>query len=210
MRVHYAKLQALYNSINFDFYTWKVMFTLTKHNKKDKYLYILLGLYIALLVYFMFFGFGRPGRIEKVQEFRYSFEFTQIPLWLPNHFTIDIIKLWIFSLGNLLAFVPFGILVPKVFEKYIKSYFQFIGLFLFFISCFEILQMVTYLGSFDVSDIVINTMGATIGFCSYRISRRMNTPMKYFLTLGLSILVLSVLMYFIAWVFNSTITPYLL
>ncbi|WP_205068218.1 VanZ family protein [Bacillus mesophilum] len=183
---------------------------MTKQENNNKYLFILFGIYIALLVYFMFFGFDRPQRLVAVREFRYSFEFIRIPLWLPNHFSIDIIKLWIFSLGNLLAFVPFGILVPMVFEKQIKSYFQFIFLFVFFILCLEILQMVTYLGSFDLTDIVINTMGATIGFCSYRVSVRMNTSRKYFVTIGLSILGFSVLMFLIAWVFNSTITPYLL
>lgn len=180
---------------------------MTKQKNNNKYLFILFGVYIALLVYFMFFGFGRPQQLEEVREFRYSLEFTRIPLWLPSRLSIDIIKLWIFALGNLLAFVPFGILVPMVFEKHIKSYFPFIVLFVFFILCFETLQMVTYLGSFDLTDIVINTMGATIGYCSYRVSGRMNTSSKYFVTMGLSILGFSMLMFLIAWVFNSIITP---
>jgi len=196
--------------INVDFYPLKVMFHLTKQKNNHTYLFILFGVYVALMVYFMFFGFGRPQRLVGVQEFRYSLEFTRIPLWLPNHFSIDTMKRWIFALGNLLAFIPFGILVPMVFEKQIKSYFQFIVLFVFFILCLEILQMVTYLGSFDLADIVINTMGATIGFCSYRVSGRMNTSPKYFVTMGMSILGFSVLTFLITWVFNSTITPYLL
>jgi glycopeptide antibiotics resistance protein len=158
----------------------------------------------------MFFGFGRPERIVGVREFRYSLEFIRIPLWWPNHFSIDIIKLWIFALGNLLAFVPFGILVPAVFKKQITSYFQFIALFVFFILCMEILQMLTYLGSFDLADIVVNSMGATIGFCSYCVSGRMSSFTKYMFTMLLSIVGFSGLMFLIAWLFNSVVTPILL
>ncbi|WP_245980252.1 VanZ family protein [Peribacillus asahii] len=175
---------------------------------KKMFLFIFLGVYISVLVYFMFFGFGRP-QLAVIREYRYSFIPDSIPLWLPKHFSIDIIKLWIFALGNLLAFVPFGILVPMVSKNHFKTYFKFISLFVFFILCMEIVQMVTYLGIFDINDIIVNTMGATIGFCSYKISERMNTLRKYLVSMGLSIVGLSLLMFLIASVFNMTITPHL-
>ncbi|SFB36389.1 VanZ like family protein [Lentibacillus halodurans] len=96
-----------------------------------------------------------------------------------------------------------------VFENHFKTYFKFISLFVFFILCMEIVQMVTYLGSFDTEDIIVNTMGATIGYCSYKVSERMNTSRKNLVSMGLSIVGLSLLMFLIAWVFNITITPYL-
>ncbi|WP_409296808.1 VanZ family protein [Peribacillus sp. SCS-26] len=175
---------------------------------KKKYLSILLSVYVALLVYFMFFGFGRP-KLVGLQEYRYSLIPLRIPLWFPKQFSIDIIKLWVFALGNLLAFIPFGILVPIVFEHSFKTYFKFITLFVSLILCMEIVQLVTYLGSFDIEDIIINTMGATIGFCSYKISERMNTSKKYWVSMGLSIVGLTLLMFLTAWVFNNTITPHL-
>lgn len=85
------------------------------------------------------------------------------------------------------------------------------------ILCLKIVQLVTYLGSFDIEDILINTMiedilintmGATIGFCSYKISERMNTSKKYWVSMGLSIVGLTFLMFLIALVFNNPITPY--
>ncbi|WP_281975342.1 VanZ family protein [Halobacillus litoralis] len=180
-----------------------------QQKNKKRYLFILLGFYIAVLIYFMFFGFGRP-QLAEFREYRYSLIPVRIPLWLPNHFSIDIIKLWIFALGNLLAFIPFGILVPMVFENPFKTYFKFIVFFVFFILCMEIVQMVTYLGSFDIEDIIVNTMGATIGFCTYKVSERMNTLRKNLVSIGLSIVGLILLMFLIAWVFNNTITPYIL
>ncbi|WP_051475754.1 VanZ family protein [Bacillus sp. J37] len=176
--------------------------------KKKMFIYLFLVIYLAMLVYFMFFGFGRPHNIE-IREYRYSLIPTSIPLWLPKHFTFDILLLWIFAIGNLLAFVPFGILVPMVFEKRIKTYFKFIVIFVCFILCLEIVQMVTYLGSFDTTDILVNSMGATIGFISYKVSKRMNTLTTFSISIGMSITGLFLLMFLVAWVFNNTITPFI-
>lgn len=175
---------------------------------KKRYLSILLSVYLVILLYFMFFGFGRP-HLVGIQEYRYSLIPLRIPLWIPNHFSIDIIKIWIFALGNLLAFVPFGILVPILFKNRFKTYFKFITLFVSFILCLEIVQLLTYLGSFDIEDVIVNTMGATIGFCSYKISERMSTLKKYLVSMGVSIVGLTLLIFFIAWIFNNTITPFL-
>ncbi|MFC4355655.1 VanZ family protein [Chryseomicrobium palamuruense] len=181
---------------------------LIQQKNKKKYLSILLGVYLAILVYFMLFGFGRPNLVGS-QEYRYSLKLLRIPLWFPNQFSIDIIKIWVFSLGNLLAFIPFGILVPKLFEHHFKTYIKFTALFVSLILCMEIVQLVTYLGSFDIEDIIINTIGATIGFCAYKISERMDTLNKYWMSMGLTIVGLTLLMFLIAWVFNNTLTPYL-
>lgn len=70
----------------------------------------------------------------------------------------------------------------------------------------EIIQMETYLGSFDVTDIIVNTMGATIGFYSYKLSEQMNTLGKKLVTMVLVIVGLSIIMFLIAWVFNNTIS----
>ena len=181
----------------------------TKQQKRKKgFLFILLCLYLAGLVYFMFFGFGRSD-LAETQEYRYWLIPDQIPLWVPRSFSIETIKLWIFALGNLLAFVPFGILVPMVFKNQMKSFIRFIFLFVFFIFCMEILQMVTYLGSFDATDIMVNTMGAAIGFCSYKISERMKTSRTKCFSMGVTIVVLSLVSFFIAEIFNDKVTPYI-
>ncbi|MEC2056137.1 VanZ family protein [Peribacillus psychrosaccharolyticus] len=181
---------------------------MTKQQKiKKGYLIILFCLYLAGLVYFMFFGFGRSD-LAETQEYRYWLIPDRIPLWVPRSFSIETIKLWIFALGNLLAFVPFGILVPMVFKK-MNSFIRFIFLFVIFIFCMEILQMVTYLGSFDATDIMVNTMGAAIGFCSYKISERMKTSRTKRVSMGVTIVGLSLVSFFIAKIFNDKVTPYI-
>ncbi|HWK23493.1 MAG TPA: VanZ family protein [Ureibacillus sp.] len=179
-----------------------------KENRK-MYLSILLAVYLTILAYFMFFGFGRPQLAVSNHEYRYWLIPDSIPLWLPKHFSIDILSLWIFALGNLLAFIPLGILAPMVFEKYINTYFRFVIIFVLYILSMEIIQMVTYLGSFDVTDIIVNTMGATIGFYSFRFSEQINTIGKKLVTMGLTIVGLSTIMFLIAEVYNNTIKLYL-
>lgn len=175
-------------------------------NKKR---YIIFGIYVGVLIYFMFFGFGRP-QMAELREYRYSLIPVRIPLWVPKHISIDNIRLWIFTLGNLLAFVPFGILIPTTFRKHVKTYSMFILLFVLFILFMETLQMVTYLGSFDVDDIIINTIGASIGFFSYKVSKRAKILRMKIVSLGLSIAGFTLLMFLISRIFNNTITPYLI
>ncbi|PJI07526.1 MULTISPECIES: VanZ family protein [Clostridium] len=65
--------------------------------------------------------------------------------------------------GNLIVFIPFGYLVPMMWKKAMK--FKNIlmlsaGLSLFF----ETFQYITGTGSSDIDDIMLNTMGAIIGY----------------------------------------------
>lgn len=179
-----------------------------KMTQQKRYWLIAFYIYISLLIYFMFFGFGRPQSAEML-EYRFNLIPVRIPLWLPKHFSMDTLKRWFFALGNLIAFVPFGILVPMLFKKHFKTSITFIGVFLLFILCMETIQMLTYLGSFDIEDVIVNTMGATLGFCSYKANERMHDSKRKLAAMGLSIVSLSLLAFLIAWIFNNTITPHL-
>lgn len=75
---------------------------------------------------------------------------------------------WFFNIfGNVMAFIPLGFFVPIVFEKVKKlKYSIFIGVSMSF--CIEILQIITKLGSLDVDDIILNTIGTLIGYIVYK------------------------------------------
>lgn len=172
-----------------------------------KYLTVLI-IYTIIIVYSMLFGFERPQLALK-QEYRYWLILDRIPLWIPSRFSLDTIKIWvIFTLGNLLAFVPFGLLLPKVFKRRLKTFFKVIVVFLAFIISMEIIQMITYLGVFDVSDIFINTMGVIIGYCSHSISKRMKTMKQKAMAIALTIFIMSIFLFAFAELYNTFITPY--
>lgn len=69
-------------------------------------------------------------------------------------------------LGNILGFIPFGILVPMLFpiiatlKKLLQAAFVISLLF-------ELLQLIFVLGSFDVDDLMLNTIGAAMGYYIY-------------------------------------------
>ncbi|MBU3142629.1 VanZ family protein [Clostridium sp. CF012] len=166
-------------------------------NKKIKL--TLLIIYTIAIIYFMFFGFSRHMG-NTLREYRFSVIPTRIPLWYPKGLSLGIFKSWIFSLGNLLAFVPFGILIPMIFGN---KYHKFIFIFLISIFSLEILQMITYLGSFDIEDIIVNSLGATIGFLSYKIGNKSKLVSKKIISTVFLIMIFSFMMIGFAESFNE-------
>lgn len=74
-------------------------------------------------------------------------------------------------LGNIIAFVPLGFLLPIVFD--IKNKFRIVFLSSFFVSLvFEIIQLLTAIGDFDVDDIILNVTGSICGYILYRVLNR--------------------------------------
>ncbi len=65
--------------------------------------------------------------------------------------------------GNLLGFVPLGIFLPLLFRK-LKSFAAVIAVVFAISLAYEIIQLCTGLGVFDVDDIILNTAGGIIGF----------------------------------------------
>ena len=73
--------------------------------------------------------------------------------------------LWAFSnvFGNMLLYIPFGYCLPLLSEKMRKVQRTCLAVFL---SSFllESLQYLLYLGSADIDDLILNTLGGTIGY----------------------------------------------
>ena len=68
--------------------------------------------------------------------------------------------------GNVVAFMPFGFCLPLIADHRIK----FFGcmLYTFGLSlAIELIQLVSKVGSFDVDDILLNTVGGVLGFLIY-------------------------------------------
>lgn len=135
--------------------------------------------YMALLLYFLFFS-EKYGRTMRYDEYHYNLEFFQeIERFYRiggNGFLINIV-------GNVVAFVPFGFLVPVMYReqrkkkviigRYIRSFFFVSILGLFFSFIVEGTQLVTRVGSFDVDDLFLNTIGVMIGYIGYVIAKKM-------------------------------------
>lgn len=75
-------------------------------------------------------------------------------------------------LGNIIAFTPLGFLLPIVFNKI--NNIKIIILSSFFVSIiFELIQLLTGMGDFDVDDIILNVLGAIVGYMVYRVLKNL-------------------------------------
>lgn len=72
--------------------------------------------------------------------------------------------------GNVLAFVPFGFLFPMVARDGEHFFVMLLNAFVFVLGI-EVFQLFSAFGAFDVDDILLNCLGASLGFLIYRLVR---------------------------------------
>lgn len=68
--------------------------------------------------------------------------------------------------GNIIAFIPFGIFLVLLSKKKGMSFKGALVLSLSLSLCLESLQVVFTIGSFDVDDLILNTAGGLLGYCA--------------------------------------------
>ena len=145
---------------------------INNHKKQIRLLCrVLFALYIAGLVYFLFFAemLDRTG-IER------SYRYNLIPFREIRRFIVyaDLLgPMAVISnlFGNIVIFMPFGFLVPILGRK--KRNFWFTSLLSFALSlAVECIQLVTRTGCFDVDDIFLNTIGGMLGYLVYALVQR--------------------------------------
>ncbi len=122
--------------------------------------------YGGLLLYWMFWGFGRSAHISG--SFRYNIvPFETIRLFARSADWDNIRAPFINLVGNVAVFVPFGVLFPVLFRR-CRNYFGFIGRFLLLIVGLELAQGALGAGVADIDDLILNGIGATLGYIVYR------------------------------------------
>ena len=127
-------------------------------------------LYMVAMVYFLFFS-EQLGRIPS-DDYKYSLEpFKEIKRFLNNWRVIGIKGVVLNLVGNILAFVPFGFVLP-VLSRTFRNGFHVTLLSLEFSLLVEVIQLVSKVGSFDVDDLILNTIGGLTGYILYRICER--------------------------------------
>jgi glycopeptide antibiotics resistance protein len=122
--------------------------------------------YSFLLIYWMFLGFGRTQ--TPAMEWRYNL----IPLKTIKSYIFDYhhysFRTWAVNLfGNIAVFVPFGVFLPAI-SRAANRLSRFVVMFFIPLLVLEILQTVLRLGSFDVDDLILNLLGALLGYTLYR------------------------------------------
>ena len=130
---------------------------------------MLFVIYILLLIYFLFFSeeYGRVAAEERI--YRYNL----IPFVEIRRFWIYREQLGVFAvitnlLGNVIGFIPYGFILPVIARKCRSGF--FIILSGFGISLLvETIQLITKVGCFDVDDLMLNTLGAALGYLAFAV-----------------------------------------
>lgn len=132
--------------------------------------FVLLILYTALLLYWMFLGFGRslrPGPpysynivpLDTIRQYLRAMQSFPFRVWGVN------------LLGNIGVFIPFGILLPIIWVSMRK-----IGVLLLTVVValviLEVSQMLLGAGTMDVDDIILNVVGVSCGRAGYVFLRK--------------------------------------
>ena len=128
---------------------------------------VLLLLYVVFLIYFLFLAewYGRTGISE---EYRYNLElFREIKRFIIYREQLGAFAVFANLAGNILIFVPYGFFISVASRErgFFKTLFFSMGLSL----CVEIIQLFTRVGSFDVDDILLNTIGGVFGYIIFLI-----------------------------------------
>ena len=126
--------------------------------------------YLLFLSYLLFFSsyFGRAEFGEG--EYRYNLTlFQEIGRYYGIGNRTGNWTLFRFNvIGNVCVFVPLGVFLPKLFER-CRCLLAVLVLSLELSLVIEIVQLVTRIGSFDVDDLLLNTIGGILGYFVYKI-----------------------------------------
>lgn len=128
---------------------------------------ILFVLYVGFIIYFLLFSdwYGRTGVME---EYHYNLVlFKEIKRFWFYREQLGMYATFTNLFGNVLIFVPFGFFMPMAsrYRSFFATLFYSFGLSL----GVETFQLVTKVGSFDVDDLFLNTVGGVAGYILFNI-----------------------------------------
>lgn len=139
-------------------------------NKKKRRLVagILFVSYFIVLFYFLFFS-EELGRTYSERTYHYNLiPFKEIGRFIKYREALGVNAVFLNIVGNILAFLPFGAFLP-IFSRRCRHFFPTVFYSFELSLLVELLQLVFKVGSFDVDDLLLNTIGGMLGFFLFTI-----------------------------------------
>lgn len=150
----------------------------TEQTKLSNWLSLLFFLYLLVIIKVIVFKYPLSQLKEIVDSWQKDVVLEG--LYTANFIPFKTIKMYIryydlpglrsFSnlFGNILIFIPVGILMPMVHKASQNIWIMLINAFIFVIGI-EIFQLFSAFGAFDVDDIILNCFGVLLGRALYQI-----------------------------------------
>ena len=132
---------------------------------------VLFVLYLVLLTYFLFFAEEMGRSPDARAEYSYNLTlFKEIRRFLLYRNILGWRAVFLNIFGNVLAFMPFGFFLPVI---WVRTRHWYITVLLSFAMSLlvETMQLVGKVGSFDVDDLLLNTIGGFAGYIIFVLAR---------------------------------------
>ena len=124
---------------------------------------VLFLIYMILLIYLLFFA-ESYGRARGLEEYHYNLvPFREIRRYLCYPEVLGTYAVVTNLAGNVIGFLPFGVILP-VLKRNLRSFWKILLLSFELSGMIEVTQLLTRVGSFDVDDIILNTLGGVLGY----------------------------------------------
>lgn len=149
-----------------------------KYSRIRKYVIILFIIYMILLFMVLVLKFPTGMTRESIEALLSGGEIVRIkPQFVPFGTIIPYIEQahelsdwFVKNLAcNIIMFMPYGFLYPIVTRKQDCLLIRTVCSACLLSACIEIIQYITAFGCCDIDDIILNTLGALIGFGLYRL-----------------------------------------
>lgn len=125
---------------------------------------ILFLIYVLLLMYCLFFSESYGRVVDAERTYRYNLvPFVEIRRFWNYRRELGCAAMFSNVFGNVLGFIPYGFILPVILGNMRNGF--LITTSGFAISLLvETIQLITKVGCFDVDDLILNTLGALVGY----------------------------------------------
>ena len=128
-------------------------------------------LYLVLLTYFLFFAEEMGRSPDARAEYSYNLTlFKESRRFILYRDILGWRAVFLNIFGNVLAFMPFGFFLPVIWERTRHWYITVILSFAMSLTV-ETMQLVGKVGSFDVDDLLLNTIGGFVGYIIFALAK---------------------------------------
>ena len=130
--------------------------------------------YLAFLIYFLFFS-EEYGRVAVAEDRAYRYNlvpFVEIRRFWTYREQLGAVAFLTNIVGNVLAFIPYGFILPVIFRRLRNGFLVILSGFCVSL-CVEVIQLVAKVGSFDVDDLLLNTVGVAAGYLVFFICNQL-------------------------------------
>lgn len=133
--------------------------------------------YCALMLWLLF---DRPGYVPGIPYWQQAsghlnlipFRTLRLFAGLLDSAQPEYVRAAVINLGgNIIMFIPLGFLLPRVFSR-LASLSRVLVATASVITVVEIIQLFTLVGSCDIDDLILNVLGAAIGYGLHSVTKK--------------------------------------